>query len=189
MTSTFLWLFLAGGLSLVALVWFGASHDAGGSDDGAHAGPAHGLLGDAAALLTVRGILAVMTAAGAVGALLAGVLRLSSGVALAGACVGGLLGAIAWSRVMRVLTVFDRNHGVDPDVLVGREGTLTVGIGGAEAPGVVQVLLGGVSQEYVAVAADGRAYPEGSRVLVVRLLPDRTVAVESSPYPALLSSP
>lgn len=184
MSSTYLWLFLVGGVSLVALVWLGAGDDGGHGHDAAHGG----LLADAAALLTARGILAAMTGAGAAGLLLGGVLRSPSSIALLGASVGGLAGAMLWRRVMRLMVAFDRNHAVSPDVLVGREGVLTVGIGGVEAPGVVQVLLGGVSQEYTAVAADGRPYEQGARVLVVRLLPDQTVAVESSPYPALPST-
>lgn len=187
MSSTYLWLFLVGGVSLVALVWLGAGDDGGHhhSGDGGH----DGLLHDTAALLTARGVLAAMTVAGAAGLLLGGVLRLPSWVALAGACGGGVVGALLWRRAMRLMVAFDRNHAVSPDVLVGREGTLTVGIGGPEAPGVLHVVLGGVSQEYTAIAADGRVYAEGARVIVVRLLPDQRVAVESSPYPALSPSP
>jgi hypothetical protein len=73
--------------------------------------------------------------------------------------------------------------------VVGREGVLTVGIAGSEAPGVVQLTLGGLSQEYTAVPEDGRPYAEGSRVVVVRLLSDTSVAVEASPYPAPPLSP
>jgi membrane protein implicated in regulation of membrane protease activity len=186
-SSTYFWLFLVGGVSLVALVWLGAGDDGGGHHTG-DAGP-HGLLQDTAALLTARGVLAAMTAAGATGLLLGGVLQLPSALALAGACAGGVVGAMLWRRAMRLMVAFDRNHAVSPDVLVGREGTLTVGIAGSEAPGVLQVVLGGVSQEYTAVASDGRAYTEGERVLVVRLRPDQVVVVESSPYPALSSSP
>jgi hypothetical protein len=196
-TVTFLWLFLAGGASLVALVWLGAAGGGDHADAAGHpgAGPtghdaaAPGLLGEAAALLSVRGVLAACTLAGATGLLLAGVLRLPAAAAIAGALAGGVAGALAWRRVTRLLVAFDRNHAVPPDVLVGREGTLTVGIGGPGAPGIVQVVLGGVSQDYAAVAADGRPYPEGARVLVVRLLPDQALAVEASPYPALSSSP
>jgi membrane protein implicated in regulation of membrane protease activity len=183
-------MFLVGGLSLVGLVWLGAADDGAhhdGHGDGAD-GHGHGLLGEAAALLSVRGSLAAMTAGGAAGVLLDRVLHLASPMTVIGASLAAMTGAVAWRRVMRLMTAFDRNHSVSPDVLVGREGTLTVGIAGEHAPGVVQVLLAGVSQEYTAIAADGRAYAEGSRVLIVRLLPDQTVAVESSPYPALTSN-
>lgn len=192
MSSPYLWMFLVGGLSLIGLVWLGAADDGAHQDghgEGAHGdGHNHGLLGEAAALLSVRGVLAAMTAGGAAGLLLGRVLQFGSPTTVAGASLAALGGAFAWRRVMRLMTAFDRNHSVSPDVLVGREGTLTVGIAGEHAPGVVQVLLAGVSQEYTAIAADGRAYAEGTRVLIVRLLPDQSVAVESSPYPALTSN-
>ena len=189
MVGVFLWMFATGGVSLLALVWLGGGADGAPDGSDADVGSSGGLVGEAAALLTVRGVLAAVTVAGAAGALVRGVLHLPTSVALAGAAFGGLLGAWLWRRVTRLFVAFDRNHAVSLDVLVGREGTLTVGIGGVQAPGIVQVVLSGVSQEFSAVSADGRAYPEGARVLIVRLLADRTVAVESSPYPALSPSP
>jgi membrane protein implicated in regulation of membrane protease activity len=183
--SIFLWMFVVGGLSLVGLVWLGAAGH--GTDHGTDHGD--GLLAGTAALLSVRGLLAAMTGAGAIGLLLSSLLRLPDTVAIAGAALGAVAAAWLWRRVMRTMLAFDRNHGVSPDVVVGREGVLTVGIAGSEAPGVVQLTLGGLSQEYTAVPEDGRPYAEGSRVVVVRLLSDTSVAVEASPYPAPPLSP
>ncbi len=182
--SIYFWMFMGGGLSLVGLVWLGAAHH---GDAASHHG--EGLVSDAAALLSVRGLLAAMTGAGAVGLLLGAVLRLPASIAAVGAGVGAIVAAWLWRRVMRTMVAFDRNHGVAPHVVLGREGVLTVGIAGPSAPGVVQLTLGGLSQEFTAVPEDGRPYAEGSRVVVVRLLSDTSVAVEASPYPAPSLSP
>lgn len=182
--SIYLWMFVVGGLSLVGLVWLGSADDGGPEGESSD-----GLLAGAAALLSVRGILAALSGAGAVGLLLTSGLRVRAGLAAAGAAVGALAGAWLWRRVMRTMVAFDRNHGVAPHVVLGREGVLTVGIAGPSAPGVVQLTLGGLSQEYTAVPEDGRPYAEGSRVVVVRLLSDTSVAVEASPYPAPSLSP
>jgi len=177
-------MFVFGGASLLALLWVGAA-DAGLPEATTH----EGVLTNAAALLTVRGALSAMTLAGATGALLLGVLRLPLAISVLGAGAGAYVGAAAWRRVLRAMRAFDRDHGVSTDVLLGREGTLTVGIGGPDAPGVVQVTLGGLSQEYMALPEDQRPYTEGSRVVVVRILSESSVAVEASPYPVLSSSP
>lgn len=184
MLSIYVSMFVFGGASLLALLWVGAA------DEGLPEATTHdGILTNAAALLTVRGALSAMTVAGATGALLLGVLKLPSVVSVIGAGAGAYVGAAAWRRVLRGMRSFDRDHGVSTDVLVGREGTLTVGIGGPSIPGIVQVTLGGLSQEYTALPEDRRAYAEGSRVVVVRILSESSVAVEASPYPALSSSP
>lgn len=184
MLTIYVSMFVFGGVSLLALLWSASADEAL-----AESAPDAGMLSSVAALLTVRGVLAGMTLAGAVGALLLGVLRLPALVSVPGAAVGAVVGAMSWRRLLRAMRTFDRDHGVSTDVLVGREGMLTVGIGGPEAPGVVQVTLGGLSQEYTALPEDRRSYAEGSRVVVVRILSESSVAVEASPYPALSSSP
>lgn len=183
MLTIYVSMFAFGGVSLLALLW-SASADEALAESTSHAG----LLNDVAALLTVRGVLAAMTVAGAAGTLLLGLLRLPAVVSVLGAALGAVAGAVIWRRVLRAMRTFDRDHGVSTDVLVGREGLLTVAIGGPEAPGVVQVVLGGLSQEYTAMPEDRRSYAEGSRVVVVRILSESSVAVEASPYPALSSS-
>jgi membrane protein implicated in regulation of membrane protease activity len=204
MASIFLWMFAAGGLTLVGLVWLGAAYHGDGASNGgaslgsgAHGSTSHGdtvqggegLLADVAALLSVRGLLAAMTGAGAVGLMLTRLVPAPPAAAIAGAAAGAIVAASLWQRVMRTMVAFDRNHGVARDVVLGREGVLTVGIGGPGSPGVVQLTLGGLSQEYTAVPEDGRSYAEGARVVVVRLLSDTSVAVEASPYPAPSLSP
>jgi membrane protein implicated in regulation of membrane protease activity len=184
MLPIFVSMFVFGGASLLALLWLGAA-DAGLPE----ATTDQGVVSNADALLTVRGALSAMTLAGAVGTLLLGVFRLPLAVSMVGAGAGAYVGAAMWRRVLRAMRAFDRDHGVSTEVLLGREGTLTVGIGGPEAPGVVQVTLGGLSQEYMALPEDARSYAEGSRVVVVRILSESSVAVESSPYPVLSSSP
>jgi len=184
MLAIYVSMFAFGGVSLLALLW-----SASADESLAESSPQAGLLTDVAALLTVRGLLAAMTVAGAAGTLLLGVLRLPSILGLLGAAGGAVAGAVSWRRVLRAMRAFDRDHGVSTEVLVGREGLLTVGIGGPEAPGVVQVILAGLSQEYTALPEDQRAYAEGSRVVVVRILSETSVAVEASPYPALSSRP
>lgn len=176
-------MFAFGGVSLLVLLW-----SASADESLAEPSPESGLLGAVAALLTVRGGLAAMTVAGAAGTLLFGVLRLPAVVGALGAAVGAVAGAVSWRRVLRAMRTFDRDHGVSTDVLVGREGMLTVGIAGPDAPGIVQVTLGGLSQEYTALSEHHRVYAEGSRVVVVRLVSESSVAVEASPYPAPSSS-
>ncbi len=184
MLPLFLSMFVFGGASLLALLWFGSVDEAS-----AESAPTTGVLGDAAALLTVCGALAAMTGAGASGALVLGVLRLPAALAWPVAVLGALVGAAVWRRALRAMRTFDRDHAVPTAVLVGREGTLTVGIGGLEAPGVVQLTLGGLSQEFTALPEDQQQHAAGSRVVVVRVLSDRAVAVEASPYPAPSLSP
>ncbi len=182
MGSLYLWMFLVGGASLLAMVWLGAADDGHGDGvDGAHA------LG-ALALLSVRSVLAAMTLAGAVGLAMTAWLRMPPLVAGAAAAAGAVAGAWLWRRVMRSLRTFDRNHAVSRDVVVGREGRLTVAIGGPEAPGVVQLTLGGLSQEFTAFPADQRAHAEGTVVTVVRFVSESAVAVEAAPLSALPSS-
>ena len=174
MGSLYFWMFVVGGVSLIALVWLGAADD--GHGDAVDSPQAIGAL----ALLSVRSVLAAMTLAGAVGVAMTAWLRVPPPVAGLAAACGAVAGAWTWRRVMRSLRAFDRNHAVSRDVMLGREGRLTVGIGGREAPGVVQLTLGGVSQEYTAFPADGDALAEGTIVTVVRLLSDSAVAVAAS---------
>ncbi len=180
MLSLFLWLFVAGGIALLGLLWIGSA-----DDEGLAAADGGGFLGAAAAFLSIRTLLAALTAGGATGALLLGPLRLPSVVAVIGAVAGGMVGARLWRAMLRKLRWFDRDHSVSPDLLVGREGVLTVGIGGADAPGIVQLTLGGVSQEYSARSDTGGIFAEGSRVVIVRIESPSTVVVGESPYPEL----
>lgn len=173
-------MFAAAGGSLLALLFLGAA-----DDDGLAPEQASGLAGLAAAFLSIRGLLAAMTVAGGAGALLLGVLRTPSPVALAGALLGAVVGARGWHAMLRKLRHFDRDHGVSPQLLVGREGVLTVGIGGSEASGVVQVTLGGLSQEYTAIADADGIFREGDRVVVLRIESPTVVIVGPSPYPLL----
>jgi membrane protein implicated in regulation of membrane protease activity len=184
MLVTFLQMFVFGGVVLLALLFIGSADDEGvaAADDG-------GAAGVAAAMLSIRSLLAGLTMAGAVGALLVGVLRAPPWLAVGGAVLGAVAGAKAWRAALRRMRTFDRDHGVSPDLLVGREGVLTVGINGVNAPGIVQLTLGGLSQEYTAVPEHDGIFREGSRVVVVRFDSASTVIVRQSPYPELSSSP
>lgn len=179
----FLRLFAFGGVALVALLWFGASDDGEASDGG------DGVFGAAAAFLSLRGILAAMTGAGLFGAVAVGVLRLPSLITVPLALVGAYAGNRVWRAALKKLRYFDRDHSPDRAALLGREGILTVAAHGAGSPGVVQVILGGVSQEYSALPADGETLPAGVRVLIVRYESASTVVVTASPLLALPPAP
>jgi len=178
--TIFLWMFVAAGVSLLALLFLGAV-----DEDGLAPEHVSGLAGLAAAFLSIRGLLAAMTVAGGAGALLLGVMRTPSAVAIGGAMVGAVIGARAWRSMLRKLRYFDRDHGASPELLVGREGVLTVAIDGQRLPGVMQVTLGGLSQEYTAIPDGDGIFHEGDRVVVLRFESPSTVVVGPSPYPAL----
>ena len=180
MLTIFLWMFAAAGASLLALLFLGAV-----DEDGLAPENESGLAGLAAAFLSLRGMLAAMTLAGGTGALLLGVVHAPTPIALAGALVGAVLGARVWRSMLRKLRHFDRDHGASPELLIGREGVLTVAIGGAHPSGVVQVTLGGLSQEYTAIPDGDIIFQEGDRVVVLRIESPSTVVVGPSPYPAL----
>ncbi len=183
MLSVFLQMFLFGGVALLALLFIGSADDEGlASADGG------GLAGLASAFLSIRGVLAAIAAAGATGALLMGVFKLPAPLAIVGALVGATAGAKSWRLVVRRMRMFDRDHSASNDLLVGREGVLTVGIGGNSSPGVVQLTLGGVSQEYTAIADENGIFNEGARVVIVSLASPSSVIVRASPYPELSSS-
>ncbi len=184
MLATFLQMFVLGGVALLAMLFIGSA-----DDEGTAAVEHTGLAGTAAAFLSIRSLLAALTAAGGAGALLLGVLRLPAPVAIGGAIVAGWAGARAWRALLRRFRVFDRDHSASPDLLLGREGVLTVGISSASAPGVVQLTLGGVSQEYTAIPERDGIFREGERVVVVRIESSSAVIVRHSPYPEPLSSP
>lgn len=184
MLALFLQMFVFGGIALVALLFFGAADDEGVASAGEG-----GLASAASAFLSIRSLLAALTAGGAIGAVLTGVLRLPVPVAIVGAIAAGVIGARTWRALLRKLRVFDRDHSASPDLLVGREGVLTVGIGGASSPGIVQLTLGGVSQEYTAIPEENGIFHEGARVVIVRIESSSTVIVRQSPYPELSSSP
>lgn len=178
MLIIYLWMFAAAGVSLLALLWFGSV-----DDDGLAPESDTGLAGLAAAFLSIRGMLAAMTLAGGVGAFLLGVAQLPKVVSVVGALIGAIVGAKLWRVLLRKLRYFDRDHGVSTDALLGREGTLTVGIASERAPGVVQVTLGGLSQEFTALPETDGILQEGSRVVIVRIESPSTVVVGPSPYP------
>lgn len=180
MLTIFLWMFVAAGVSLLALLFFGAA-----DDDGLAPENDAGLAGLAAAFLSVRGMLAAMTVAGGAGAFVLGVLRLPSLFSIIAAALGAVAGARMWRVLLRKLRYFDRDHGASPDLLIGREGILTVAIGTAGEHGIVQVTLGGLSQEYSAISEANESFAEGSRVVILRIVSPSTVSVGPSPYPAL----
>ncbi len=182
MLSVFLQMFIFGGVALVALLFIGSA------DDGPVSVGEGGLAGLASAFLSIRSILAAMTVAGATGALLTGVLHVPMPLAIGGAMVGAWVGAKTWRWLLRRLRVFDRDHSASTDLLVGREGVLTVGIGGHASPGIIQLTLGGVSQEYTAIPDENGIFPEGARVVIVSLASPSSVIVRASPYPELSSS-
>lgn len=183
MLTLFLQLFLFGGVALIALLFIGSADvDGPASADGG------GLTGLASAFLSIRGVLAAVTAAGATGAVLMGVLSAPAPLAIAAAVVGAAAGAKSWHALLRRMRMFDRDHSASNDLLVGREGVLTVGIGGSASPGVVQLTLGGVSQEYTAIPDENGIFPEGARVVIVSLASPSSVIVRASPYPELSSS-
>ena len=184
MTTLFLRLFVLGGLALLALLWFGSADDAG---DGGGEGDGEGV-GAAAALLSVRGLLAAMTVGGAVGAFALGVLRVPVPVALGLSAIGAYGGFRFWRAALRRMNYFDRDHSASPELLLGREGVLTVTAHSRESPGIVQVTLGGLSQEYTAVT-EGGILPEGARVVIMRIESPSTVVVGPSPFPELPPTP
>ncbi len=184
MLALFLQMFVFGGIALIALLFFGAA-----DDDGVASAGEGGLASAASAFLSIRSLLAALAAAGAVGAALTGLLRAPTPVAVVGAIAAGVVGARMWRTLLRKLRTFDRDHSASPDLLVGREGVLTVGIGGASSPGIVQLTLGGVSQEYTAIPEENGIFHEGARVVIVRIESSSTVIVRQSPYPELSSSP
>jgi DNA-binding NarL/FixJ family response regulator len=98
MLAIYVSMFAFGGVSLLALLW-----SASADESLAESSPQAGLLTDVAALLTVRGLLAAMTVAGAAGTLLLGVLRLPSILGLLGAAGGAVAGAVSWRRVLRAM--------------------------------------------------------------------------------------
>ncbi len=171
----FLRMFAFGGVALLALLWFGSSDDAP-IDEGAD-----GVLGGAAAFLSIRGMLAGMTGAGLFGAAALGLLHLPVAVSIAAAGLGAWLGNRAWRSILRKLRYFDRDHSPSVELLVGREGVLTVAAHSAAAPGIVQVTLGGMSQEYTALPDADQSLPEGAPVVVVRIESPSTVVVAPSP--------
>ncbi len=183
MLTVFLQMFLIGGVALLALLFIGAA-DADGPASADHGG----LTGLASAFLSIRGVLAAITAAGAAGALMIGVFKLPSSLALAAAIVAAAAGVKGWTSVLRRMRMFDRDHSASNDLLVGREGVLTVAIEGSASPGVVQLTLGGVSQEYTAIPDEDGIFPEGARVVIVSLASPNSVLVRASPYPELSSS-
>ncbi len=180
MLTIFLWMFAAAGASLLALLHLGAVDEDGLAPESESA-----LAGLAAAFLSIRGMLAAMTLAGGTGALLLGVVHAPSPIALGGALVGAVIGARVWRAMLRKLRYFDRDHGGSPDLLIGREGVLTVAIGGEHASGVIQVTLGGLSYEYTAIPDRDGIFDEGDRVVVLRIESPSTVVVGASPCPAL----
>ncbi len=183
MLTLFLQMFIFGGIVLLALLFIGSA-----DDEGAVSAGEGGLAGLASAFLSIRSILAAITSAGATGALLTGVLQLPSPMAIGGALAGGWAGARAWRALLKRMRMFDRDHSASTDLLVGREGVLTVGINGVTSPGVVQLTLGGVSQEYTALPDENGIFPEGARVVIVSLASASSVIVRASPYPELTSS-
>lgn len=183
MLSVFLQMFIFGGIALVALLFIGSI-----DDEGTASGGEGGLAGLASAFLSIRSMLAALTGAGATGALLAGVVQAPTPVAVVGAVGGAWVGAKLWRGLLRKLRVFDRDHSASTDLLVGREGVLTVAIGSNASPGIVQLTLGGVSQEYTAIPEDAGIFPEGARVVIVGLASPSSVIVRASPYPQISSS-
>jgi membrane protein implicated in regulation of membrane protease activity len=178
--ALYLRLFALGGAALLALLFFGSADDEGLTSDGSP-----GSTGEAAAFLSIRGLLAAMTGAGASGALVLGLLRLPQVVSVVAAVGGAYAGYRAWRTLLRRLRYFDRDHGVTLDALLGREGVLTVGIAGRNAPGIVQITLGGLSQEYTALPEQDGIFAEGARVVILRIASPSTVIVGPSPYPEL----
>jgi hypothetical protein len=182
--TIFLRMFAVGGIALLALLWFGSFDDDGLAVDGSS-----GFASAAAALLSIRGILAAITTAGLLGALALGVLKLPQPAALVFAGAGAVAGFRSWRALLRKLRYFDRDHSAAPELLLGREGVLTVGAQGADAPGVVQVTLGGVSQEYSAIPEDQTALEQGARVMIVRIVSPSQVIVGATPFPSLPPNP
>lgn len=179
----YLRLFAFAGVALIALLWFGASDDGDASDG------ADDVFGAAAAFLSIRGLLAAMTGAGLLGAVAVGLLHLGTLVAVPFALAGAYAGNRVWRAMLKKLRYFDRDHSPDRAALLGREGILTVAAQGTGSPGVVQVTLGGISQEYSALPADGENLPAGARVLIVRFESASTVVVTASPLLVLPPTP